>query len=87
VYYADFGLTHPGFPHRTRKDFIYKRKSDNPPVLIPKDSIIVPNMWHMAHDPNAYSDPMTFNPGRFLASDGKQAELDPSKTCFGFGRR
>ncbi|KAF7342508.1 Cytochrome P450 [Mycena venus] len=76
-----------GFPHRTREDFIYERKGGNPPVLIPKNSIIVPNMWYMAHDPKVYSDPMTFNPGRFLASDSKQAELDPSKTCFGFGRR
>ncbi|KAF7347310.1 hypothetical protein MVEN_01486400 [Mycena venus] len=75
-----------GIPHRTREDFIYERKG-HPPVLIPKDSVIIPNIWYMAHDPKRYSDPMTFNPRRFLAMDTGEAELDPSRIIFGYGRR
>ncbi|KAF7367944.1 hypothetical protein MSAN_00859500 [Mycena sanguinolenta] len=76
-----------GIPHRTREDFIYDRRKGQPPVLIPKDSIIIPNMWYMAHDPKRYPDPMTFNPRRFLNMKTGEAELDPSRICFGYGRR
>lgn len=30
---------------------------------------------------------MTFNPDRFIASEGKAAERDPRELSFGFGRR
>ncbi|KAJ6473752.1 cytochrome P450 [Mycena sanguinolenta] len=76
-----------GIPHRTREDLIYDRKEGHPPVLIPKDSVIIPNIWYMTHDPKRYSDPMTFNPRRFLNTGAGEAELDPSKICFGYGRR
>ena len=36
------------------------------------------------HDPKVYSDPMTFNPERFL---GPNMEQDPRDIGFGFGRR
>jgi cytochrome P450 len=36
------------------------------------------------HDPKVYSDPMSFNPARFL---GLAKEQDPREVCFGFGRR
>ena len=39
------------------------------------------------HDPELYLDPMTFNPGRFVASLEKEAERDPRDFAFGFGRR
>ena len=39
------------------------------------------------HDPELYSDPMTFNPGRFIAPPDKEAERDPRDFAFGFGRR
>ena len=35
----------------------------------------------MTHDENVYSDPMTFNPDRFIGT-----ELDPVDIVFGFGR-
>jgi cytochrome P450 len=44
----------------------------------------------MAHDPARYSNPMEFDPSRFLANwegDGKEAEPDPADICFGYGRR
>ncbi|KAJ7078025.1 cytochrome P450 [Mycena belliarum] len=72
-------------PHRTREDFVYTR--DGKPMLIPKDSMVIPNLWKMTHDPERYSDPMVFDPTRFIATESKSAEPDPTKICFGFGRR
>ncbi|KAF8177313.1 cytochrome P450 [Mycena galopus ATCC 62051] len=74
-------------PHRTHADFIYDRGKDTTPLLIPKDSLIIPNIWKMTHDPERYTDPMTFNPMRFIETEGKAAELDPARISFGFGRR
>ena len=37
-------------------------------------------------DESVYSNPLMFNPDRFVASETKSAEIDP-RTCFGFGRR
>ncbi|KAJ6585736.1 cytochrome P450 [Mycena capillaripes] len=76
-----------GVPHRVREDYIYDRGGGLQPLLIPKNSLIIPNIWKMAHDPEHYANPMAFNPGRFLAADGKEAEPDPAKFCFGYGRR
>lgn len=36
------------------------------------------------HDPETYSDPMSFKPERFL---GDAPETDPNDMAFGFGRR
>ncbi|RAH70575.1 cytochrome P450 [Aspergillus aculeatinus CBS 121060] len=55
--------------------------------FIPKESIILPNVWAFMHDPHTYNDPMTFKPERFLSLEGKSPELDPRKMAFGFGRR
>ena len=40
----------------------------------------------MAHDPTKYSDPDSFNPGRFLTPEGKIND-DKTVLTFGFGRR
>ncbi|KAJ7272073.1 cytochrome P450 [Mycena haematopus] len=55
--------------------------------LIPKGSVILPNIWNMAHDPEVYADPWVFNPSRFIASNGHTPEPDPRDLVFGFGRR
>lgn len=40
------------------------------------------------HDPAVYSDPLAFNPSRFLTIEqGGLGEPDPMPTVFGFGRR
>lgn len=67
-----------GVPHVVMEDDLYNG------YLIPKGSLIIPNIWKMLHDPRSYSDPMTFNPNRFL---GSNPESDPRQICFGFGRR
>ncbi|KAJ7160369.1 cytochrome P450 [Mycena filopes] len=75
-----------GIPHRTREDFVYQREGGNV-VLIPKDSLIIPNIWYLTHDPKRYLDPMALNPSRFVSTKDKQAEEDPTRICFGYGRR
>lgn len=67
-----------GVPHMVKQDDIHNG------FLIPKGALVIPNIWKMQHDPSIYSDPMTFNPKRFL---GPNPELDPRHMCFGFGRR
>ncbi|KAJ7257217.1 cytochrome P450 [Mycena haematopus] len=76
-----------GIPHRTREDYIYHRTGDSDPMLIPKDSLIIANIWKMTHDPERYEDPMVFNPSRFIETGEKEAEQDPARICFGYGRR
>lgn len=39
------------------------------------------------HDPEIYVDPLTFDPSRFIDSDGHIPERDPADFVFGFGRR
>ncbi|KAJ7210495.1 cytochrome P450 [Mycena pura] len=73
--------------HRAREDYIYHRGGDLESLLIPKDSIVIVNIWKMTHDPERYENPMVFNPSRFIATEGKEAEQDPARICFGYGRR
>ncbi|KAL1725532.1 cytochrome P450 [Schizophyllum commune] len=56
---------------------------------IPCDSIIIPNIWSMAHNEDIYPDSYAFKPERFLAADGTLDPNvpDPAKIVFGFGRR
>lgn len=70
-----------GVPHRVTKDDIYEG------YFIPEGALIIANIWQMAHDPEVYSDPMTFNPDRFLQRGDKEPEPDPRELSFGFGRR
>ncbi|KAI0260543.1 cytochrome P450 [Gloeopeniophorella convolvens] len=70
-----------GLPHRAMEADTYRG------YYIPKGSIIIANIWQMLHDPSVYSNPELFTPERFLATEGKPAELDPRECAFGFGRR
>ncbi|KIK53249.1 hypothetical protein GYMLUDRAFT_179178 [Collybiopsis luxurians FD-317 M1] len=65
-------------PHRVMEDDIQSG------YYIPKDALVLPNIWKMSHDPAIYSTPMAFNPDRFLGPD---AEMDSREVTFGFGRR
>ncbi|KAK7458752.1 hypothetical protein VKT23_009754 [Stygiomarasmius scandens] len=67
-----------GIPHCTTEDDIYNG------YFISKDTLVINNLWEIAHDPENYHDAMTFKPERFL---GESPELDPSTFVFGFGRR
>ncbi|KDQ52240.1 hypothetical protein JAAARDRAFT_40360 [Jaapia argillacea MUCL 33604] len=70
-----------GLPHRVMKDDVHAG------YHIPKDSIIIANIWQFLHDPRSYHDPEEFNPERFLPTGTRAPEPDPRTVCFGFGRR
>ncbi|KAL4865823.1 hypothetical protein BDV12DRAFT_173973 [Aspergillus spectabilis] len=67
-----------GLPHRSMADDTCNG------YLIPKNSVLLPNIWAFCHDPCEYKDPLIFNPERFL---GATPERDPHSLVFGFGRR
>ncbi|KAJ7684128.1 cytochrome P450 [Mycena polygramma] len=74
-------VTPTGMAHRVTEDDVHDG------WFIPKGSLVITNIWKMAHDPRVYSKPMTFEPERFIAKDGQEPELDPRELSFGFGRR
>ncbi|THH08681.1 hypothetical protein EW146_g8915 [Bondarzewia mesenterica] len=67
-----------GTPHKSSEDDAYGE------YFIPKGATIVGNIWAMCHDERVYSEPMKFNPERFL---GEDPEPEPFAAIFGFGRR
>ncbi|KAJ7477078.1 cytochrome P450 [Mycena galericulata] len=70
-----------GVPHRAMRDDVYEGH------FIPKGALVITNIHRLTHDVRTYADPMTFNPDRFMASEGRPAEMDPRNLCWGFGRR
>ncbi|KDQ16173.1 hypothetical protein BOTBODRAFT_107607 [Botryobasidium botryosum FD-172 SS1] len=52
---------------------------------IPRDSVILANVWAISQDRANYEDPARFYPERF--ENPETAELDPRSYVFGFGRR
>ncbi|KAJ7655820.1 cytochrome P450 [Mycena polygramma] len=74
-------VTPTGVAHRVTEDDVHEG------WFMPKGSLVIANIWKMAHDPRVYSNPMAFEPERFIAKEGKEPELDPRELTFGFGRR
>ncbi|KAL1725527.1 cytochrome P450 [Schizophyllum commune] len=70
-------------PYNGEQPDIYKG------YAIPCGSVVIPNIWSIAHDEGAYPDSYTFKPERFLNADGKLDPnvRDPGNFIFGFGRR
>nr|BAK09477.1 cytochrome P450 [Postia placenta] len=66
-------------PHALDEDDIYDGS------FLPKGSIIMPNVWHMLHDPNIYPEPDAFKPERYGGSDIEMKKV--TDIAFGFGRR
>ncbi|KZT07386.1 cytochrome P450 [Laetiporus sulphureus 93-53] len=54
-------------------------------IHLPKGSVVMPNVWHMLHDPTTYADPMDFKPERYGNSDAEMQKV--TDLAFGFGRR
>ncbi|KAF8314444.1 cytochrome P450 [Clavulina sp. PMI_390] len=65
-------------PHSVMKDDVYNG------YLIPKDTVIVQNVWAMAMDESQYSSPENFMPERFMTQN---PPMDPRYYVFGVGRR
>ncbi|KAJ5924644.1 hypothetical protein N7466_008831 [Penicillium verhagenii] len=70
-----------GVPHRTDEDDVVDG------FLIPKNALLLPNIWSFNHDPAVYPNPMEFRPERYLPEEGQDAQPDPHDTSFGYGRR
>ncbi|KAI0264154.1 cytochrome P450 [Gloeopeniophorella convolvens] len=74
-------ITPIAFPHALSEDDVYRG------YFIPKGSIVIPNTWAILHDPEAYPDPDTFSPERFLNEDGSVRDDPALSFAFGVGRR
>ncbi|CAH1787817.1 unnamed protein product [Owenia fusiformis] len=72
-----------GVPHKTTRDTTLG------PYNIPKDTQVWTNLWGAHHDPRYFPDPNTFNPDRFLDSEGKTYNRADVKSFlpFGVGKR
>ncbi|KAK7692059.1 hypothetical protein QCA50_005464 [Cerrena zonata] len=64
--------------HRASQDDIYKG------YFIPKDTVVIANIWALLRDPERYPDPSAFNPDRYLHPNPNR---NPREFIFGFGRR
>ncbi|KAF9223307.1 cytochrome P450 [Gyrodon lividus] len=69
-----------GFSHRATKDIIWRGQ------CIPAGATVFGCHWAISRDPIAFPDPETFNPQRWLDSNG-QLRTDMRFYTFGFGRR
>jgi len=70
-----------GVAHASSQSDVYQG------YVIPKGTVIMPNIWSMMRDSDVYANPMEFNPLRFLPTGDTPPEKDPKELCFGFGRR
>ncbi|KAH8799625.1 cytochrome P450 [Flagelloscypha sp. PMI_526] len=73
-----FPIIPEAVPHCSNADDTYNG------YFIPKNTILIPNVWGFTHDSRLYPDPESFQPKRFL---GPSPQLDPGECVFGFGRR
>ncbi|KAF9266555.1 cytochrome P450 [Marasmius fiardii PR-910] len=62
------------------------QESDYDGYTIPKDTVVIPNVWSVAFAPDDRYDPHAFLPDRFLPTN-TQPPPDPSSYIFGFGKR
>ncbi|KAI0712880.1 cytochrome P450 [Fomitopsis betulina] len=75
-------VIYAGIPHEVMEEDHYRG------YRIPKQAMIIANLWHIARDPDIYADPDQFLPERYPDMDIKPLErTDPRKIIFGFGRR
>ncbi|TFK20074.1 cytochrome P450 [Coprinopsis marcescibilis] len=75
-------VTPLAIPHCLLEDDVYGG------YFLPKGSIVAGNAWAMLHDKDDYSQPLAFQPERFLTPDGKlDPEVREPTAAFGFGRR
>ncbi|KAJ8519758.1 hypothetical protein ONZ45_g3336 [Pleurotus djamor] len=77
-----------GTPHCSDEDFVYNG------YFIPKNTVMILNVYALHHDEERYPDPWSFNPDRYLGDDLSASESakqgDPQNRdhwAFGAGRR
>ncbi|OXA43620.1 methyl farnesoate epoxidase [Folsomia candida] len=74
-------ITPQGLGHKAMKDQEFHG------YLIPKDTIITANIFHIHFDPTIWGDPENFRPERFLSPDGKTFKKHEALLPFSIGRR
>jgi len=70
-----------GVPHKLAEDDVHNG------YFIPKDTVIIPNVWGMTRSVEVYKNPEIFDPTRYIKTEHHEPELDPRNLIFGFGRR
>ncbi|KAG2078550.1 cytochrome P450 [Suillus decipiens] len=71
-----------GFPHRATKDIFWRG------YCIPEGATVYGCHWTLSRDPITFPDPETFNPQRWLDSEGRLKDNTNLKfIVYGFGRR
>jgi len=65
-------------PYKALEEYSYRG------WIIPKDAIIMANIWAITQDPARYPSPQEFIPERYIDQPGT---LDPANLTFGLGRR
>ncbi|KAG2011938.1 cytochrome P450, variant 2 [Coprinopsis cinerea AmutBmut pab1-1] len=78
-----YPVSSTGIPHMCTDDDVFEG------YIIPKHTVILPNLRMMMADPIAYPDPEQFRPERFLLPSGQLNPhvRDPYSIAFGFGKR
>lgn len=69
-----------GFPHRASKDVFWQG------YCIPEGAIVYGCHWAISRDPIAFPDPETFDPQRWIDSEGRVKD-NIKFIAYGFGRR
>ncbi|KAL8578211.1 hypothetical protein ACOMHN_040972 [Nucella lapillus] len=54
---------------------------------VPKDTMVMANLWAVTHDPNLWEEPDQFKPERFLDNQGQLKPLPKAWLPFSVGRR
>lgn len=71
--------------------FLYPHKASQDATLndydLPKDSVLLFNIWSLNHDPKLWKQPMKFDPSRFLTEDGVSLSIPDHFLPFGAGVR
>lgn len=80
--YRRFPVIPLAVPHAVEEDDIYEDMD------IPRGTVVIGNTWAIMHDEQAYPNPTTFNPERWL-KDGRldESAQDPRVAIYGYGRR
>jgi len=73
-------IVRQSLPRATQADDVYND------FFIPKGTLMIPNVWAITHDEEAYPNPDVFQPERFFNADGTLND-DTIGYAFGFGRR
>ncbi|EJD42060.1 cytochrome P450 [Auricularia subglabra TFB-10046 SS5] len=71
-----------GLPHKLMEEDEYFG------MRIPSGAVLIPNIWAMTHDDQAYPEPQVYRPERFLRDGLIDTDVpNPRNAIFGFGRR